>query len=309
MVRPRGASGLSGVLPVDKPAGMTSHDVVAVVRRASCERRIGHAGTLDPMATGLLVVLVGPATRLARYLTDRAKEYAARIAFGTETTTDDSDGDVTTSASIPLEVLDPAFARTTLRALVGRSSQVPPAFSAVSVGGQRAYALARRDVTPVLAPRTIEVLEADLVAVDAEATAWDVRLLVSKGTYVRAIARDLGRQLGTAAHLGSLRRLASGRLRAEDAHALAEIQVAAAAGELPTLFTDPIPALDLPVLALAGNESDRIDVGASLPYDAARMPELAEGGLVAVRARSGLRAVYVRRGISLRPDTVLGGVA
>jgi tRNA pseudouridine55 synthase len=307
--RVRGGSGLSGVLLLDKPGGMTSHTVVSAVRRASGELRIGHAGTLDPMATGLLVVLIGPSTRLARYLTDRAKQYHARIAFGAETTTDDADGEVTVTADVPAEALDTTFAAATLADLIGRHWQVPPAYSAVSVQGTRAYRLARRDAAPELAPRPIEVIAAELVRVDADARALDVRLTVSKGTYVRAIARDLGSKLGSAAHLASLRRLASGSLRVEDAHALAEVEIAGAAGELPMLFTDPVSALGLPALALTSEEANRVDVGASLAYDAARMPEFAEGDLVAVTAHGALRAVYVRRGELLKPRTVLGGVA
>ncbi|HSK47435.1 MAG TPA: tRNA pseudouridine(55) synthase TruB, partial [Coriobacteriia bacterium] len=126
----RGTSGLSGILLVDKPSGLTSHDVVNRVRRATGERRVGHAGTLDPMATGLLVVLVGPATRFAPYLTAAEKSYTARIAFGSETNTDDAEGTTTITAAVPGSVLDAETAAAAVAALVGTHDQVPPAFSA-----------------------------------------------------------------------------------------------------------------------------------------------------------------------------------
>ncbi|MRR11860.1 tRNA pseudouridine(55) synthase TruB, partial [bacterium] len=124
----RGATDLSGVLLVDKPAGMTSHDVVSVVRGATGERRVGHAGTLDPAATGLLVMLVGPATRLGSYLTAADKAYEARIVFGTATDTDDAEGEVLETALVPESLLDEAFARAALAALVGVHEQLPPAY-------------------------------------------------------------------------------------------------------------------------------------------------------------------------------------
>src|SRR5512140_2878132 len=131
----RGATDLAGILPVDKPAGMTSHDVVAQVRSATGEGRVGHAGTLDPMATGLLVVLVGPFTRLEPYLSQDEKSYLARIGFGTGTDTDDAEGTAVETAPVPECVLDPGFARSTLARVIGPSIQTPPAYSAIKVKG------------------------------------------------------------------------------------------------------------------------------------------------------------------------------
>lgn len=203
-----------GLLLVDKPAGASSHDAVRLARRALGERRIGHAGTLDPFATGLLVLLVGPATRALPYLDGEPKVYAARIRFGTETDTDDVTGAPTRSAPAPAtDSIAPA-----LRSFVGVGEQVPPAYSAKQVGGKRAYAMARRGEAPVLAPVRVTVHDWQLERVDGDAI--DTLVTCSGGTYVRALARDLGRYLGSAAHCASLRRLRSGPFDVREAIAL-----------------------------------------------------------------------------------------
>ncbi len=200
----RGESGLAGILVVDKPEGLTSHDVVNRVRRALGEKRVGHAGTLDPMATGVLVVLVGPATRLAPYLTAAEKRYRAQIVFGSATDTDDAEGRTIRAAPVPDEAADPFFAAATVAALVGEHDQVPPAFSAIKVDGKTAYREARAGEALELEPRRISVLDARLVGVEVEPeVAWDVQFEVSKGTYIRALARDLGEAMCSAAHLGA----------------------------------------------------------------------------------------------------------
>lgn len=203
----------SGLLLVDKPAGASSHDAVQRARRALGERRIGHAGTLDPFATGLLVLLVGPATRALPYLDGEPKVYAARIRFGHETVTDDLTGTPTRSAPPPTlteEALMPA-----LHAFVGALDQVPPAYSAKQVAGKRAYALARRGTAPVLAPVRVTVHDWQLEGIDGQSI--DTIVTCSGGTYVRALARDLGRALGSAAHCEALRRLRSGPFDVRDA--------------------------------------------------------------------------------------------
>ena len=196
-----------GLLLVDKPAGMTSHDVVARARRALGERRIGHHGTLDPFATGLLVLLVGRATRLAPYVEGEPKEYEAELRFGAETSTDDLTGEETRTATLP----DPARVRAALPLLTGTIEQVPPAFSAKKVDGERAYAAAREG-------RAVE-----LAAVSVRVDSWEVldltpqharvRIRCGGGTYIRSLARDLGRLVESAAHLTALRRTASGPFR------------------------------------------------------------------------------------------------
>lgn len=303
----RGATELSGILPVDKPAGMTSHDVVAAVRRSTGERRVGHAGTLDPMATGLLVVLVGPATRLARYLMQGDKTYEASMAFGTETDTCDAEGRAVRDAPVPPELADEDRAREALGSLLGTYDQVPPAYSAVKVGGRKAYEVARKGGEPALEPRRVEVHEAGLTAVrQAGSTlAWHVRLRVGKGTYVRALARDLGRSLDTAAHLSALRRTASGAIGLEDAHALDAALAAAEEGRIGELFADALAVLALPALPVGPRLAAAVGSGRALPCDGTCPAE--DGSPLAIAAEGRLLAVYRRTGGSLVPETVLPG--
>ncbi len=208
-------SPVQGLLLVDKPAGMTSHDVVQHVRRIYGERSIGHLGTLDPFATGLLVLLLGRATRLATFLDIEPKVYEAAIKFGTETDTDDETGTVIRTAPPPRE----SDVRSSLETLTGKISQVPPAYSAKSVDGTRAYDAARRG----------EPL--DLPAAEVTVHSWDVDgfkgetlsavITCSGGTYIRALARDLGRLTSSAAHLASLRRTRVGPFDVRNASTLA----------------------------------------------------------------------------------------
>jgi tRNA pseudouridine55 synthase len=199
-----------GLLLVDKPAGVTSHDVVNVARRALGERRVGHAGTLDPFATGLLVLLVGRATRLLPHVSGDPKVYEATIRFGAETDTEDLHGTVTHEAPPPTRLAVEAA----IPALTGVLEQVPPAYSAKRVDGRRAYDLARAGVAVELRPARVRVDAWELLAWreaapggPAEAT---VRITCGGGTYIRSLARDLGRATGSAAHLTALRRTQSG---------------------------------------------------------------------------------------------------
>jgi tRNA pseudouridine55 synthase len=201
------------VLAIDKPEGWTSHDVVAVVRGVLGTKRVGHGGTLDPQATGLLPVLVGSATTFADRIHEATKVYDALVRFGAETATDDREGAVTREGMVPslaAESIEPALA--TLRGVI---TQVPPQYAALKVGGRPAYARARGGETVALAARRVQVFRLDVIDISPP----DLRLLVvcSSGTYVRAIARDLGRALGSAAHLAALRRVAVGALEARDA--------------------------------------------------------------------------------------------
>jgi tRNA pseudouridine55 synthase len=207
-------SPVQGLLLVDKPAGMTSHDVVQHVRRIYGERSIGHLGTLDPFATGLLVLLLGRATRLATFLDTEPKVYEAAIKFGTETDTDDETGTVIRTAPAPRE----SDVRSSIETLTGKISQVPPAYSAKSVDGTRAYDAARRG----------EPL--DLPAVGVTVHSWEIKgfgddrlsavVTCSGGTYIRALARDLGRLTSSAAHLASLRRTRVGEFDVRNAATL-----------------------------------------------------------------------------------------
>lgn len=229
-----------GILLVDKPAGMTSHDVVATTRRSLGERRVGHAGTLDPFATGLLVILAGRATRLLPYIDGEPKVYEAVIRFGSETDSDDSTGEPTRQAPGP----DRAAVHQALQRLTGPIDQVPPAYSAKQVGGRRAYAAARAGDPLDLAPTRVAVHAWEIGPWDGD----DLRATItcSGGTYIRALARDLGRLTGSAAHLASLRRVKSGPFHVSEAVGLDELR----AGP---------PTLRSPLEALASLATEPID--------------------------------------------------
>ena len=200
-----------GVLLVDKPAGVSSHDVVATVRRARGGVKAGHTGTLDPFATGLLLIALGSATRLIRFLPSGPKVYRASIAFGTATDTDDATGQVTAQGALP----DESAVRESIRALTGTFEQVPPAFSARHVDGRRAYAIAREGGSPELRPTTVTVHAWDVDALSPSELV--ATITCSPGTYIRSLARDLGRLCGTQAHLASLRRMSIGPFHVEGA--------------------------------------------------------------------------------------------
>jgi tRNA pseudouridine55 synthase len=203
----------TGVLPIDKPLGWTSFDVVAVARGALGLKRVGHGGTLDPLATGLLPLLVGSATKFADRLHTASKVYAALVSFGSETTTDDREGSTTRVAAIPSltsEELDTALAP-----FRGEIAQVPPAFAAIKVDGRRAYSRARSGETMTLSARPVTIER--LAVASWEPPALRLLVVCSTGTYIRSLARDLGKATGSAAHLGGLRRLAVGALTLDDA--------------------------------------------------------------------------------------------
>lgn len=291
---------MSGVMLVDKPAGLTSHDVVARVRRASEEGRVGHAGTLDPMATGLLVVLVGSATRLTPYLTSAEKAYRARVVFGSETDTDDAEGEVVARADVPSELADPVYAASVVARLVGAHQQVPPAYSAIKKDGVVSYRAARSGAEVVLEPRSIEITASTLIGVEAgPPVAWDIDLTVSKGTYIRAVARDLGRECGTMAHLGALRRLSSGHLSVDSS---IRVESLASAHDVAHAFIDPVAALGLPRIVV-----DASDVADGKAVHGDVVAEVPEDGLVSITDGERLVSLYRRRGDKLVAEVVLAG--
>lgn len=250
---------VSGLIIVDKPSGWTSHDVVARIRRLAGTRRVGHAGTLDPMATGVLVAGVEKATRLLGHLALTEKEYLATIRLGQATDTGDADGTVISGArasELTLEQVQAAAA-----GLTGQIQQVPPATSAIKVGGQRAYQLARRGLTPVLAARAVTVDEFAISDPRPGDGTLDVTAAVrcSSGTYVRALARDLGEALGVGGHLTMLRRTRVGPYRLSDALTLDQL----AAG-LRVIPLAQAAAAAFPVRALTEAEADSLSHGASL---------------------------------------------
>jgi len=227
MVRVTGRDAdLDGVLVIDKPVGPTSHDVVKWIRRALGTRAVGHAGTLDPAASGVLVVAVGQGTKLVSYLTSQAKRYEATLTFGTSTTTLDREGEVVLAEPVPIELarelangawtegslLDRALARER-----SRREQVPPIFSAVKQNGRAVHERARRGEHVELEPRRVEVYALEIRHAAEQEQSVDLSLSVSKGYYVRSLARDLGETLGVPAHLSALRRVASGPFTLDEA--------------------------------------------------------------------------------------------
>lgn len=228
-----------GVLILDKPAGITSFRAVQLVGRAFREKKCGHAGTLDPMATGVLPVCVGKATRIAGYLTGLDKEYVVEFRIGLSTDTGDVEGKEVESrpgASVPEERLREAVSR-----LVGTWDQVPPAYSAVKVDGVRAYKLARKGEAPELKPRTVTVTEAELLGFSGDA--FRLRIACSKGFYVRALSRDLGAGLGVPMAVSSLRRTRCGVLTEALAVPLETLQEEGARGEADRRLLSPRQAL------------------------------------------------------------------
>jgi tRNA pseudouridine55 synthase len=279
-----------GVLLVDKPAGITSHDVVAIARRALGIRRIGHAGTLDPFATGLLILLTGRATRLLPYLDDEPKVYDATIRFGTETDTDDGTGAATRPGAAPRE----QAVRAALPALTGPIDQLPPDYSAKQVGGQRAYDAARRGAPLALTPVRVTVHA-------WEWRAWreqelDATITCSGGTYIRALARDLGRATDSAAHLSALRRTGAGAFRVRDAVTLDQLKGGAAAVCPPRDAVATLPAVVL-------SEADGARVAHGMAVPVAAHGESMRAALV--DAEGALVAIAEREGAEWRPRVVL----
>jgi tRNA pseudouridine55 synthase len=258
------AAAASGLVIVDKPPRLTSHDVVGRIRRLAGTRRVGHAGTLDPMATGVLVIGVEKATRLLGHLALTEKQYSATMRLGQATDTDDADGETvaeTSAAGVTDAALYAAAA-----ALTGEIRQVPPGFSAVKVGGKRAYRLAREGAAPELTARTVTVRALDLQALRRSGDLLDVDVTVtcSSGTYIRALARDLGAALGVGGHLTALRRTRVGPY---------EIGAARTLDQLAASF-EMIPLADAAAAAfprrdLTAEEARLVAHGARLPVTAA----------------------------------------
>ena len=236
-----------GLLLVDKPAGVTSHDVVLAARRAFGESRIGHAGTLDPFATGLLVLLLGRATRLLPHLDGVPKEYEATIALGRETENDDLEGATVREAAPP----DDDAIRHAVSQLTGNLNQIPPAYSAKRVAGRRAYEAARAGEALELAPASVQVYEwRDL---QRDGNILRATIACGGGTYIRALARDLGRLTGSAAHLRALRRVRSGPFRVTDAVTAEQLR-SGGAKLRPAL--DALPTI--PHLSLSADDAERV---------------------------------------------------
>lgn len=284
-----------GLLLVDKAGGMTSHDVVARARRVLSVRKVGHAGTLDPMATGLLVLGVGAATRLLGYVGGHDKTYEATIRFGQSTVTDDREGEVLTTASTAH--LDDAAVRDALAAQTGALQQVPSAVSAVKVDGRRSYDRVRAGEAVELAPRSVTVHRLDVHGIrrpEPDLVDVDVTVSCTAGTYIRAIARDAGAALGVGGHLTALRRTASGPFSVEHAAPVEEAGAAlAAGGGEGFLPLTQAATLVFPSRAVTDEESRALGYGQRIPATGAAGLHAAvdpEGRLVALLEDSGSTA-------------------
>ncbi len=283
-----------GVLVIDKPAGCTSHDVVARVRRLAGTRKVGHAGTLDPLATGVLLVGIGRATRLLGHLALRDKAYAATIRLGETTVTDDAEGDVL--AEVDASHLDDDTIRSALQRLTGDLQQIPAAVSAVKVDGKRSYARVRGGESVALTPRAVQVSVFELLEVRrlGPRIDLDVRVECSPGTYVRALARDLGRELLVGGHLQALRRSRVGCYSDDVAHVLDELTGLAPA-ELPVLPLDEVACTNFPAYRLSPELEPAVRNGRRIDADlgSSRGPVavMSEGGeFVALYEQDGHQA-------------------
>ncbi len=290
-----------GVCVVDKPPGMTSHDVVARCRRLLGTRRVGHAGTLDPDATGVLVLGVGRATRLLRFVTALAKSYTGEVVLGVATSTLDASGDVVATYDMGHVTLDDA--RAACASLVGAQAQVPPMVSAVKVGGRRLHQLARQGIEVEREPRSVVVHRFEVLAPPApvgphEGGGWSLPIEVecSSGTYVRSLAADVGRALGGGAHLRDLRRIAVGPFTVEDACALEDLVLRPSLDAVRHLQVVPV---DDEVASLVATGTRLVRAGQSV--------ELPGGGPWAlVSATTGeLLAVYELAGDRAHPAVVV----
>lgn len=293
---------LDGVFVVAKEPGPTSHDIVALIRRLTGVRRVGHGGTLDPFAAGVLPVFVGHATRLVEYHMGDGKEYRALVCFGSRSTTDDLDGELTPTGNAPVR----EQAESALADFRGEIEQVPPDYSAVRVAGRHAYELARLGAKPELRPRRVTIQRLEMTTWQADDPSRPVATLevaCSAGTYIRALARDLGERLGTGAYLAALTRTASGDFRLADAHPLPELRDALSSGEAMRLLLPPDIGLDrYPRVKLADAALRHLLRGQQLRRAAG--PE--EEGLVRVVDAAGRLVAIARQAAGfLRPEKVL----
>jgi tRNA pseudouridine55 synthase len=288
-----------GVVNLDKPVGPTSHDMVGLLRRLTGTRRIGHAGTLDPLASGVLPILVGAATRLSEELTSGRKRYEATIRLGARSATDDAEGPITAAdAELPGE----AAIRVALERFVGTFEQRPPAFSARKQGGRTAHRAARSGSPLDLPPRTVTVHALELRGIDTGNGVVDVRvdLECGAGTYVRSIARDLGEDLGTGGYLAALRRTEASGLRIADAVTPERLEALAAESRLADVVLPAGDLLPLPRIVLVDDAAWRFVHGSTVP-----LPSPVAADRVAVFDGPTLLGIGLVEGELLRPDKVL----
>jgi tRNA pseudouridine55 synthase len=287
---------------VDKPAAWTSHDVVAKLRKVYRQRRVGHAGTLDPDATGVLLVGLGRATRLLRFLQDTRKGYRGTIVFGVSTTTLDASGEVVDRRPMPI---DQADVEAVVPAFLGEIEQLPPMVSAVKVGGRRLHELARRGEEVERAPRRVRVDRIDVEAFEAGPyPAATVLVECSSGTYVRSLAADIGARLGGVAHLGELRRLHIGSFQLDEARTLADIEKDPDAAVL----TPAVAMRDLEQVSIDAEQARAVAHGVTFPAAVFAGANAGPGPFAVLGPDGDLLAVYERRRAAVKPAVVLAPV-
>ena len=292
---------MNGVLVIDKPAGLTSHDVVARVRRILGERSVGHLGTLDPMATGVLPLLIGRMTRLAQFYQGCEKTYEGEIRFGFATDTYDAEGEPTGPTVDWHGTLEQV--REAARRFVGFIEQVPPPFSAKKIAGVPAYKLARKQKPVELKPVTVDIRELEITGVEDDRASFCAR--VTSGTYLRSVAHDLGKDLGVGGHLARLRRTSVGEFGMKEARTLERLEEASTAGEVENVMIHPRRILpQFPCVTANGESATRIRHG-----NAANLPEMSKAKQVKVFAgQSQLIAIATRvAGTLFHPKVVLVG--
>lgn len=309
----RGQSGINCLIALHKPKGMTSHDCINALRNILHERRIGHAGTLDPLADGVLLIGIGQATRLLSYIVGHDKSYEASITFGQQTTTDDTEGDVCASSLVPACVEDTSYAQRVLRHFTGQIQQVPPAYSAISLGGIRAYNAVRQGAPLNLSPRCVYVHKAELSDItfdpSTHAPIWHVHFCVSKGTYIRSLARDIGLYAQTHAHLTGLKRSSSGSITIADCITLDELKKESLSS-LTNRILNPFDVIDAARYMLGDTDLVDMSYGRSLTIRKNSLSDCATSQLVGCVYQNKLYGVYERKDDKLICRTnMLNGVS
>jgi tRNA pseudouridine55 synthase len=287
----------SGLLLLDKPQGLTSHDVVARIRKILGERRVGHAGTLDPMATGLLVIAVGPSTRLLRFAQDGVKRYRGTVRLGFATDSLDADGEVVNECPVP--TITSEFLAELSSSMLGTQRQTPPMVSALKVGGRRLHELARQGIEVEREARDITISDFSVELTD-DPTTWNFDVECTPGTYVRVLLSDLAVRAGTVGHLTSLRRISSGHHHVDQALTLEELERVVVEGSSP--FQAPLSFVEaIERTVLNEDQERRMRMGQQIEID-----DHFEGPeIVAVTSAGAFAAILRRRGEKWKPEVVL----
>ncbi len=306
MGRKHRGKAIHGWIIIDKPGGLSSNAVVGRVRRLTGAAKVGHAGTLDPMATGVLPMALGEATKIVSYLMDGAKAYRFTVRWGKQRDTDDAEGEVVaTSDARPAKEQILAV----LGNFIGDIEQVPPVFSAIKIEGKRAYALARADQAPEMKPRTIHIEDLKLLSV-VDADHAEFEAVSGKGAYMRSLARDLGTALGTVGHIAQLRRIAVGPFDEKQAISLDKLESLRHSSPL-SEYLLPVETVldDIPALALTETEARKLNQGQAIPVlpVASRSPlkNIGQGDVVRVMAEGRLVALAKINGGEIRPFRVM----